>query len=140
VKKILIIVAAMILLSGCGQRTKEILSLHNNTTGVNINVGMSKSEIDKLLGEPELSGFYHKYESAGMTIEYVDDKAVMLLTLKSEWSYRDTKILDSAEADNVAFYNDKLEETQDRDDAKYIIAVGAMNGSVFSLYIASRYD
>ena len=87
-------------------------SVYNTSLGITVKLGMAKSKVDRLLGEPAIEFEQYVYEN-DLQVEYKDGKAVSLMVLYPNDTWRTSEGLmvgSSAEALKAAYGNPTLGE------------------------------
>lgn len=156
-KKVFALVAALaLMLAGCGETDDAIdtETLYNQYTAETVSLGMTKAEIEDVLGTPT-SNADGIYSYGDVSVQYADGKSFGIATWDDDWIIRDRLSLgmtrddiyrvigepektDTVVSDDVEYYSmDKYgERTESRDKMTYILAVGYnQSGEVFYFYL-----
>lgn len=83
-----IFVALMILLAACSKSSStsnNAGTIHNSVLGIDITLGMDKTKIDELLGDPIESTSIYTYSDSGFAAMYNEGEAVMLFVTDNQW-------------------------------------------------------
>lgn len=142
--KALLLIALCLGLSSCGSKL-EAATIHNTRLGCDIYIGMQKTDIDKLLGEPAPNDIYYVYVDSGLAAVYKEGKATMLIVTDSTWTAVDGITTDSSIDSVTAAYgelsssggslymfdsNSKI--TAEKDKAKCEISISTANDAISS--------
>jgi hypothetical protein len=90
-----IVVAFLCLSQNNNKVTKDNMgmdAMYNTSLGVGIQLQMPKSEIDKLLGEPDINGADYEYGKGSdwISISYQDGKVADIFSIENNWvAYKD---------------------------------------------------
>ena len=89
VMSLVMVLVCFVAMAGCGEMkesdfepgklVKEDFALINTETGVKLTLGMTKKEIEKIVGEPISETSFDKEYKGELYITYRDDKAVMFI-------------------------------------------------------------
>jgi hypothetical protein len=113
---------AMFTFSGCSEKelTKSNMTsdcVYSSSLGTVIQLGMEKSQVDKLLGEGELGYEYYVYQPDSLTISYKDGRvySIALQYPNTDWKTKEGFGIGTAKDDIISAYgntrveNDKNE-------------------------------
>ena len=86
-------------------------SLYNNELGYTVTLGMKKTKVDKMLGEPTKTGDGYSYDS--LIVDYEDGAVVSMFAMEKHWYTKnmicvDMYVDDFTAADGTPAYTDEF--------------------------------
>jgi hypothetical protein len=85
-------------------RKDAMFVMHNTRTGFDVKLGMSKDQLDKLLGMPIHSDIYDVYLDHGLLVIFAEGHATMLTVSSSDWQFMNFSRVDDSTRRLVDMY------------------------------------
>ncbi len=139
-KRSIAILLILITLASCStNKNAPIKEMHNIGLGVNINLGDSKENIDKIFGKCIVNDGYYFYPDGDLSVQYIEGKVFMMITNKDQWvAMNNITVGMSSESfiknygitlddSTMLMFDNKLKITKDKTKAKLFVSVKFVN-------------